>query len=351
MATIRDVAKMAKVSVATVSRVLNKSGYVHKDTEERVSEVIKSLGYETNLVTRETSADKKNGTIALIVPDISNPFFSELTRAVEEFSRCNGFNIILCNSDDQGHKEKSYIETLTKRNIEGIIFVSTSLAHNDIAEIDRLQIPYVFIDRAPNSETFTVIRVKNYEGAKLAVQHLLEMGCRKIAHIYGPQEFPAAKDRLKGYEDAVSHYSWYSPSLLVPGFFRIDGGKHAIEVLLKRHPDVDGIFISSDMMAVGALKALHNLGVKVPDQIAVCGFDGIGITELVNPDITTVAQPIEKIGSFAAELLIKKIKGVLMEDRVYELEVSLIPRKSTAKSTSAENKDFTLESKSLDTDS
>ncbi|WP_274362044.1 LacI family DNA-binding transcriptional regulator [Paenibacillus thermotolerans] len=331
MATMRDVAKLAQVSVATVSRVLNKNGYVLKATEERVYEAVRLLGYEMNGTPKVLASERPVRAIALFVPDIANPYFAEMARAIEDISRANGYHIILCNSDDQGHKEKSYLETLSKGKIEGIIFISTSLSPNDMIEVEKYRIPYVFIDRAPNHEQRTVVRVKDYEGANIAVQHLLDIGCRKIAHIYGPQEYSSAKERLKGYEDAVSKHPWYSPSLLVPGYFRYEGGMRAVEVLLERHPDVDGIFIANDIMAVGALKSLHQLGVKVPEQIAVCGFDGIAMTELVSPDITTVAQPIKRIGWYAAELLFKKMSGELAEDRVHELDVELISRRSTSR--------------------
>jgi len=134
-----------------------------------------------------------------------------------------------------------------------------------------------------------------------------------------------------GYEETVRELSWYSPSLMVPGGFKIEGGVQAVEALLARHPDIDGIFAGNDLMAIGALKKLHKLGIKVPQDIAICGFDGIAITEVTEPELTTVAQPIYEMGRLAAETLIRQVETGLAESKVYELEVALMKRASTKK--------------------
>ncbi|MGC5324323.1 LacI family DNA-binding transcriptional regulator [Brevibacillus sp. SYSU BS000544] len=331
MATIRDVAKLAGVSVATVSRVLNKNGYVNIETEQKVTNAIKQLQYEPNAVARGL-AGKQTGTIALILPDISNPFFPEVARGVEDVAHSHGYTVILCNSDDQGSKERSYIEVLKKKYIDGIIFASSTLEDEDITQMRKSNIPLVLLDRAPNKESCSVVRVKNYEGAQLAVQHLLEIGCNRIAHIYGPQDMITARQRLSGYEDAVKSFDWFSPSLMVEGNFRIDGGQQAIETLINRHPDIDGLFAGNDLMAVGAVKALTRLGKKVPEDIAVIGFDGIGLTEIVEPELTTIAQPIYEMGRLAATTLIQKITGERIDNQIRELDVKLIVRDSTNRS-------------------
>jgi LacI family transcriptional regulator len=331
MATIRDVAKLAGVSVATVSRVLNKNGYVNKETEQKVMKAIEQLHYQPNAVARGL-AGKQTGTIALILPDIANPFFPEIARAVEDVAQRYGYTVILCNSDDQGHKEQSYIEVLQKKYIDGIIFASNTLGEEDVKNMRRKNIPVVVLDRAPNRQLCSVIRSQNYEGAKLAVQHLLDAGCQRIAHIYGPQDFVTAKERLEGYEDSVRQFPWYTPSLMVPGYFRLEGGLKAVRDLLARHPDVDGIFAGNDLMAIGALKGLHQLGIRVPQDVALIGFDGIGLTEITEPELSTVAQPIYEMGSLAAKVLIEKIETGQKEDRLYELDVTLVERDSTRRS-------------------
>ncbi|UFJ41804.1 LacI family transcriptional regulator [Brevibacillus humidisoli] len=330
MATIRDVAKLAGVSVATVSRVLNKNGYVNSETEQKVRKAMQQLQYEPNAVARGL-AGKRTGTIGLILPDISNPFFPELARGVEDVAQRSGFTVILCNSDDQGPKEKLYIEVLKKKYIDGIIFASNTLVQEDIEQMKRDNLPLVVLDRASSHEAYSVVRSKNFEGAKMAVKHLLEIGCSKVAHLYGPQELITAKDRLRGYEDVAKHFGWFSPSLMIPGYFRIDGGMAAVEELLSRHPDVDGIFAGNDLMALGALKGLKRRGIKVPEQIAICGFDGISLTEIAEPELTTVAQPIYEMGELAASILIQKIETAAAVSELFELDVKLIQRDSTQK--------------------
>ncbi|MFK9095028.1 LacI family DNA-binding transcriptional regulator [Bacillus salipaludis] len=329
-ATIRDVAKLAGVSVATVSRVINQISSVNPDTQKRVKKVMEQLKYEPNKVAQGL-ASKKTQTIALILPNISNPFFSDIVRAVEDVAHSNGFTVILCNSDGLVSKEQSYIEVLRKKYIDGIVFASNTLRLEDIEQLKKDDISLVVLDYSTTMESCSMIRAKNREGARMAVTHLLEIGCKKIAHIYGPIGDQTAKNRLDGYEEIVQSFSWYSPTLLVPGHFTINGGFEATKMLLEKHPDVDGIFAGNDLMAVGVLKALHQMGRKVPEDLAVCGFDGIYLTEITQPELSTIAQPIYEMGEKAAQILINKINGFLEEDNVYELDVALIKRESTKK--------------------
>lgn len=328
MATIRDVAKLAGISVSTVSRYLNKTGYVNAGTELNIKNAIEKLNFVPSVVARGLTG-KNTKTFALILPDISNPFFPELARAVEDIASTYGYTVILCNSDGHGGKEKNYINVLKSKYIDGIIFASNTLGQEDVDKMASYKIPYVCLDRAPTIKACSVVRSNNREGGRLAVKHLLESGCSKIGHIYGPQDVITAKERLIGYEESVKEFDWFSPSLMVPGNFGIDDGMKATEILMQRHPDIDAIFAGNDLMAVGALKALYRLGIKVPEQVAVCGFDGINMTEITQPELTTIAQPIYDMGAMVSRILIKKIEGVSDEEKLYELDVMLVPREST----------------------
>ncbi|AJS59364.1 LacI family DNA-binding transcriptional regulator [Paenibacillus sp. IHBB 10380] len=328
MATIRDVAKLAGISVSTVSRYLNKSGYVNAETELNIKRAIEQLKYIPSGVARGL-AGKNTKTFALVLPDISNPFFPELARAVEDVATTYGFTVIFCNSDGDVDKERNYIDILKGQFIDGIIFASNTLSQGDVNKLAAYNIPFVCLDRAPTNEACSVVRSNNLEGAELAVKHLLESGCRKIGHIYGPQELVTAKERLLGYEKSVKGFGWFSPSLMVPGDFSIRSGIAATELLIQQHPDIDAIFAGNDLMAVGALKALHRLGIQVPEQVSVCGFDGIFMTEITEPELTTIAQPIYEMGAMVSRILIKKIEGCIIEDKVHELDVKLIERSST----------------------
>ncbi|KGE19312.1 LacI family DNA-binding transcriptional regulator [Paenibacillus wynnii] len=328
MATIRDVAKLAGISVSTVSRYLNKSGYVNAETELNIKNAIDKLNYQPSVVARGL-AGKNTKTIALLLPDITNPFFPELARAVEDVATIYGYTVIFCNTDGQVGKEKKYIDALKSKNIDGIIFASNTLGQEDVDKLASFNIPYVCLDRAPTNGTCSVVRSNDLEGGKLAVQHLLDSGCKKIGHIYGPQDLITAKERLIGYEESVRVYDWFSPSLMVPGDFGIEGGKKATEILMKRHPDIDAIFAGNDLMAFGALKVLHRMGIKVPEQVAVIGYDGINMTEITEPELTTIAQPTYDMGALVSRILIKKIEGDIEEDQIHVLDIKLISRDST----------------------
>ncbi len=320
----------ANVSVATVSRVINNKGYVDANTRKIVLKAIEELNYVPNSVA-QVLAGKKMKVIALIVPDISNPFFAELAKAIEEQARQKGYTLFLCNSSEEEQKEFGYIEVLKSKSIDGIIFATH---HLNEAMLDHCRdLPVVLMDRAwikqsLNKDTF-VISARNQRGVQLAIRHLLEMGCRKIAHIYGPQQVITARERRLSYQKEVERFSWYSDSLMAPGYFQIEGGRKAIQALLKKHPDIDGVFVGNDTMAIGALKGLHQMKIEVPHQVAICGFDGIQMTRMMEPELTTIAQPIEAMGKKACQILIDLIEGNKKPKQHIEFDVQLIVRGST----------------------
>lgn len=328
MSTIRDVAKAAGVSVATVSRVLNQNGYVRGETEKRVREAIEQLHFETNEVARGL-ANKKTNTIALILPNISNPFFAEIARAIEDRARSYNYTVIFCNSDLEGVKEISYLEIIKRRYIDGVIFASNMVGKDTINYLNKNKIERVVLDRTLPNDNSTTITSNNYEGALVAMKHLLDAGCQKIAHIHGPKNLKTSMDRQRGYEETVKSYEWFEPSLLVPGDFTMSGGTRAIAELFEKHPDVDGIFAGNDLMAIGAVKGLLQRGMKIPDDIVVCGFDGIELTTMIEPEITTVAQPIYQMGALAVDALMRRMSGAEEQGKLYELDTRLIERKST----------------------
>jgi LacI family transcriptional regulator len=327
MATIRDVSKLAGVSVATVSRVLNQSGYVHEETERKVLRAIKELNYTPNFVARSLS-NKKTHTIGLMVPDITNPFFPELARAVEDVMQLYGYTTILGNCDENAQKEKQYIEVLKQKYIDGLILASTALTAD---EVHRFDMPVVVLDRAVASNTIPMVTSKNRQGAQEATRFLLAQGCRKIAHLRGPVQLLNADERCQGYLDIVEQTDWFHPGLIVSGNYEM---RQAIEVtlaLLKRYPDIDGIFAGNDMMALGALRAAQMLGISIPEKLAIVGYDGIMMGEIVYPELTTMAQPIYDMGALAARMLIKMIEKQPLDSLYYELDVRLIERGTTRK--------------------
>lgn len=327
MSTIRDVAKSAGVSAATVSRVLNNKGYVSEEKKEKIEKVIHDMGYEPNQIARGL-AKKTSKTLALIVTDITNPFFPELAKGAEKAAYLNGYSFLLGNTKGMDNHNDDYVKLLKNKYIDGVIIASHDIDIEILKEQENT--PMVVLEMDNDIENACTIKVDNYDGAMTATRHLVSIGCRKIAHIYGPQYDSTAKERLEGYKAVIRDTSGLF-EILVPGDFTINGGAEAAQNLLTQYPDVDGIFAGNDLMAIGVLKKLNQLKIKVPEDIAVCGFDGIFMTQVTNPELTTVEQPIYRMGELAAEKLIFRINHPFYGKESIELKTKLQIRESTRK--------------------
>ena len=324
MTTIRDVAKLADVSVATVSRVINDKGYVNKDTKNRVEAAIQALDYRPNDVARSLFKGKSK-MIALFVPDIKNPFFPELAWAVEDISNQYGYTFILCNTDNNNKKEITYLQALSQKSIDGIILVSSTMSST---QMKGIKVPMIALDRKMESDLISVT-VNNREGARQAVQYLKQTGCQRIAHIAGPETVSSAIHRLGGYVDEVKNDAWFTSHYIRAGDYSMDKAFEETKQLLEIEPDVDGIFVANDVMGVGVLKAIKALNKRVPKDISVISFDGIELGTITTPSLTTMAQPIYHIGKRAAEILIQKIEHPKTKVQSEEYEVTLTIREST----------------------
>ncbi|MEK3888390.1 LacI family DNA-binding transcriptional regulator [Bacillus sp. FSL K6-3431] len=324
MVSIKDVAKHAGVSVATVSRVLNDKGYVSVDTRKKVEESIEELKYKPNEVARSLFK-KQSKTIGLIVPDIMNPYFPELARAVEDTAAGLGYNVILCNSDEDEEKEQRYLDVLLQKYVDGIIVSSNTLKAKTIHE---LNIPVVSIDREISKDIPTIV-VDNKKGARMATSFLKKIGRQKIAHIRGPNHVVNAAERCEGYKDVVSKEPWFKESYIVNGNYHMETSTEVTLQLLQLHPEIDGIFAANDTMAIGTIKAAHQLGLKVPEDISIIGFDGITLSKATTPELTTIAQPMYDLGEKAATMLVRLIEGDQLEKNFYQLDIKLIERHST----------------------
>jgi LacI family transcriptional regulator len=323
--TIRDVAKEAGVSVATVSRYINQIGYISQDTQAKIQIVMDKWNFQPNMIARGL-AIKKTQTIGLMVPDITNPFFPELIRAIEEIAKSRGYQVILGNLGEE-IKEADFWNHFKLRYIDGIIFASMPLSERSLSEVEGLHIPYVVIDRAANLDIPYSIGVDNAKGAMLAVEHLVSVGCRKIAHITGPNNIFPSLERKKGYIQALQTLLPSQEPLLYLGDFTLESGRRQAYQLIHEHPDVDGIFASNDLMAIGTLKALKD---RIPRDIALIGFDGIKMTEMMEPEISTIEQPLYQIGVKAAGLLLDRIENKLDDSASsVKLEVKLLQRRSS----------------------
>lgn len=326
--TIRDVAKKAGVSVATVSRIINNKGKIKKETEELVLQVIESLSYTPNMVAQGLSK-RQSSTVGLIVPTITNPFFPEIARAVEDVAKKNNFNVLLCNTDDRRDEMLDYINTLSSQYVGGILISSHNVIEEDMQTLSDLNIPIVMMDRVLKNKEFSTITVNNREGGRIATKHLLDVGCKRIAHIRGLEKEVNAKERMLGYKDIVSKLPWFDQSWIGVSEYSVRNGYQVAKELFFRHRDIDGIFVSNDLIAIGVLKAVYELGLEAPKDIAIVGFDGIDMSGLTVPGITTIQQPIYQIGELATEELITNIKNKDMLPTEYVLDVNLVIRGST----------------------
>lgn len=324
MTTIRQVAALAGVSTATVSRVINRSGNVNDNTKLRVEKAVRELNYQPNDLARALYKGSSK-IIALFVPDITNPYYPELARAVEDVTNDRGYTFVLCNTDDDNLKENTYRVAMMQKKVDGIIIVSSTITEEEAA--DSI-IPTVLLDRkvASNKDSVTV---NNRKGASDAVTFLKKSGCRRIAHISGPEHDNNAISRRNGYLDIVENDDWFQADYMIAGEYSFDSGIRTAKELLMRHHDIDGLFVGNDLMGVGALKAVQELGRKVPDDLAVIGFDGIMLGETTTPSLTTMAQPIYEMGEYAANLLLNLIEGHENKAGHKEFSVKLVEREST----------------------
>lgn len=327
MATIRDVGKLAGVSVATVSRVINKKGYVSKETEEAILNAMKMLNYTPNDVARRL-AGKKSNTIGLIIPDILNPFFPEIARAAEDTANKLGFNLILCNTDNNREKERQYYEMLINKQVDGIIIASYTALPNDLILLIERGIPVVVLDKEYDGYDIPSIKCDDRLGGEIAAKHLIECGCNKIAHITGPMYIETFQERLGGFEKALNEKNIYNPRVVKTAEISLKDGYEATKKLLQDGIDIDGIFAGSDILAIGCYKALNDLGYKLYDDIKLIGYDGLE-SNINYLEISSVAQPMYDFGRYAVEMLIKLIREEAVSKKKITLDLEVIKRKST----------------------
>ena len=328
--TIKDIAKLAGVSTATVSMVVNnKDERISAQTRESVLSIIKEYNYVPNRVA-SSMVTKTTKTIGLVIPDITNPFFPEVARGVEDKANKEGYMVIFCNSDNTLSKEDSYVDMLQEKMVDGIIFTASSRRTSVSQSLEKVNVPVITVDRdIPNLIKHGKIAINNENGAYEAVSHMISKGYKKIYHITGPLTSKTARDRYNGYLNALEEYE--IPALqhhLYEGFYTSKWGQDATEQLIKDQYEFDSIFCGNDMIAAGVLKSLQRNGLNVPSDIGVVGFDDIDISRLITPELTTVRQPKYEMGYKAAEMLIQMIDHEHLEAYEHIFNTELIIRKS-----------------------
>ena len=327
---MRDVAERAGVSITTVSHVINQTRVVSDETRVRVLEAMQELGYQPNVVARSLRR-KETYTIGVIVQDSAYPFYAEVIRGIEDTSFEQGYTITLCNSDGDLGKELRYTNMLIERQVDGILFFaasSKSIAH--ILKFTERGVPLVVIDRQVPDIDIDSALIDNKRGGWLATRHLLELGHRRIGCIAGPPDILVSARRTAGYQQALSEEGIsVEDDLIVNGDFEYESGYKAARSLLVMDAPPTAIFACNDLMAVGAVNAARALERQVPTDVSVVGFDDIRLASLVNPPLTTIAQPKYEMGVVATTMLLDRISTPDAPPRQQTLEAKLRVRHSS----------------------
>lgn len=332
--TIKNIARLAGVSVSTVSRAMNNTFDVGAETRERILRLAAEHGYRANSVARGLVTQKLY-TIGLIVPDISNPFFSEIAVGVERRARALGYNVIFCNSGNDPDMERESIAMLRGKMVDGLI---ASLSRENVAELASIEaagFPLVQLDRSLPSAKTAAVLVDNRASGYFATKHLLDLGHRRIAHFTGNLATQSANDRLRGFMQAVQEYDLNSDEYLIcEGTFSVESGSQLFNQLLERGQRPSAIFAASDLQALGVISAAFDAGIIVPDELSVIGHDDIPLAALVRPRLTTMAQPKDKLGEISVNLLVEKLIDRPESEQPPEnhvLQTELVIRQSTAR--------------------
>jgi len=303
MTSIKDVAKAAGVSTATVSRVLANNAPIRPETRERVMKAVADLNYRPNLIARSLRA-QKSAKIGLVVSDIRNPFFTAIGRAVEDTAYEQGYSVLMCNTDENPEKEKLYLNILHDENVAGVIFSPTQ-QFSARAGSFHSKIPFVIIDREVNTGQADMVLLDNVSAAYELTSHLIENGHRHIAGLFGNAS-TTGKERKRGFQEALSKHG-LTPAAVHFIEPRIKHGYEKTKELLIQAQHPDAIFTSNSLLTAGAFQAIRDCNMTVPDDVALVGFDETTWGGLVNPPITVIAQPTTEIGRTATELLFQRI--------------------------------------------
>ena len=327
--TIRDVAKRAGVSTTTVSHVINETRFVEESTRTKVLNAIEGLGYTVNTAARSLRGGKTQ-TLGLVIPDAANLFFAEFSRKIEDFGFKAGYNVIVCNTDNESTKEAAYLEALVSKQVDGVIFISSGGDPDHLRSLADYEIPVVIADREIPLDLADVVLLDNEQAGFEITNHLLALDHRLIGCITGPDKFSPSSQRLDGFYRA--HKEWgipFHPELITSGKFTLSSGYTSFDRIWQQELKASALFVFSDMMAIGAINNAFSKGIKIPDDLSVIGFDNIELASVCLPSLTTYAQPVEAMAETIVDLMLDRIKNKKTNARKITFRGSLIIRKST----------------------
>lgn len=329
--SIKDIAKMANVSIATVSRVINNNGRFSSETEERVKRIIKESGYVTNLAAKELRKQKTQN-IGVLVPDITNEYFMKLFAVIENELFQEGYQAFLCNTNENEEIEKKRVQMMAMQNVCAVIYVSSGLA--DVGSLLE-KLPAIFIDRIPERlpEYYCALESDNIQGGRLAAEELVQAGCEKFLILTSARRISGHRARCQGFQEELEKRGIQKENIHIETVKTIgyEDAYRKIYGLVKEEGKIqyDGIFATSDLLAIGCQRALSNLGIPIPEDVKIVGYDDISVTAFNQVTITTIHQQIDVLGKKAVEYLMQILKGETVEERVTRIPVWLVQRAST----------------------
>lgn len=331
MATsIKDVAKEAGVSIATVSRVLNDIDVVNEDTKKKVLDAIKKLGYRPNIVARSLKT-QKTSTIGILIPDIASQFYPDIVRGAEDVTNIYDYNIILCNSDFDVEKEKEYLRVLKEKMVDGVIYISSSLNEEILDLINELDLKTVLVETKDKNGRLPSVTIDNISASYEGTKYLIDLGLKNLAFIgVNGENMNAWGERYIGFVNALKDAGLESDEELC--YFKnltVKTGYQAIQRFTENNKKFDGIVCASDEIAMGAINALREKGIRVPEDVSVIGFNNNILGEIFYPKLTTISQPSYDMGSVAVRMLIKILNKRELDNPNYILNYEIIQREST----------------------
>ncbi|HCG6641337.1 substrate-binding domain-containing protein [Vibrio parahaemolyticus] len=330
MATMKDIAKLAGVSTSTVSHVINKTRFVSEEISERVNNAAKELNYYAPSALARSLKVNRTKTIGMLVTTSTNPFFGEVVKGVERSCYHKGYSLILCNTEGDNERMRQSINTLLQKRVDGLILMCSSLEGERIDVFERYpDIPVVVMDWGPMLFTSDKIQDNSLRGGYLAAKYLIDCGHTEIGCITGPLIKHQAQMRYEGYKRAMNEAGLeFNANWIIESDFECEGGYQAFKKMAERGTLPSSIFVSNDMMAMGVINAANELGIKVPDDLSIIGYDDIHIAKFMSPALTTIHQPKYRLGQAAVETLVRRLDDKSNEAQVVQLEPTLVIRNS-----------------------
>jgi len=325
---IKEVAKLARVSTATVSHVINETRFVSDSTKQKVLSAIERIGYTPNIHARNLASGQSR-TLGLIISDITNPFFPDLVKSIQERALELGYDVIVLNTNYEPERDALYVQRLLELRVRGVMILTTEMNLSVIERLSSREIPVAFLDIGRVGPHLSNIRIDYERGVHEAVEHLLKLGHRQIAFISGPVRFKSAQFRRHAFLETMKNHraSLHTEPLIFEGNFRLESGEQVVREMAAFKSRPTAILAANDLMAVGALRGLRRAGLQVPKDVSVVGCDDIALAELTDPQLTTIMIPRAKIGAAAVEAILQTGST---EGREIKISTQLIVRQSTA---------------------